>query len=427
MGAVVADVVPGQTAASLGVRPGDLIVSAGGRPVRSSGDVVDYAKTLFGGSSVELAVRRGGKALTLRGKAISRPRENYPNATVHYGAVPFRGGHLRDILVEPNGVSRPPLLFLIQGFTCTSIEPPSSEEPYRRLAAEMSRQGVAFYRVEKPGMGDSAGGPNCTNIDYATELDAFRSAYNHLIEVRGFDPDRIFMFGHSLGGLQAPMLAAERPPRGVAAFGTVLRNWADYHRDIDLYQSYLFSGIDPAAEAERSEKNREILRLFYLERLSPAEIAKRNPDAAEPMRELLNWDGGERMFGRHYKFAQDLPHQPVIKAWRDTRSNVLALYGESDVVALFDSDHEMIADIAEFRRPGSGRYVQLEGTDHGMTLVGDRRTLREKTIAEGSPPTGAFNTKVAELLAEWIRSSMAKPPVRTLPERSFPVPATAAG
>jgi len=71
------------------------------------------------------------------------------------------------------------------------------------------------------------------------------------------------------------------------------------------------------------------------------------------------------MFGRHYRFAQELPRQPLIQARRDAQTNVLALYGESDVVALFDSDHRMIADIADFHRPGTGRYVSFPETVYG--------------------------------------------------------------
>jgi hypothetical protein len=420
---VISEIHPGLTAQAMGLQKGDVILSAGGKAMRSNADVVAYAGGLTAGQKVEIDVRRGGKAIKLRGKAAGRPRETYSNADVDYGAVPFRDGRLRDILVTPKGASKPPVLFLLQGFTCASMENPNPTSAYRRLGEELVARGIAYYRVEKPAVGDSVGDVKCTQIGYEMELDAFRSAYRHLIEARGFQPDRIFMLGHSLGGLQAPMLAAELPPRGVAAYGTVLRNWADYHHDVDVYQSFLFTGADAAEEAAQSEANRDIFRLFYLERLAPAEIVKRNPAAAEAMRQVFSWDGGDRMFGRHYKFAQDLAHQPIIKAWRNTKSNVLALYGESDIVALFGSDHEMIANIADFYRPGSGKFVEIAGTDHGMGLVGNRQELREKTIAAGAPPSGPFNPKITDILADWIKDSMSKPPVRTTAERVIPADA----
>jgi pimeloyl-ACP methyl ester carboxylesterase len=414
---VVNAVLPGQTAERLGLREGDTIVAAGGKAITRSADVVAYTATLRSGDFAELQVRRGNKTLRLRGKALPRPQESFKGADVTYGAVPFRGGLLRDILVAPKGVADPPVIYLIQGFSCSSVESPP-EGAYHRLGEVLTQRGIAYYRVEKPGVGDSAGGPRCVDTGYEVELDAFRSAYRHLQGKHGFDADRIFMLGHSLGGLEAPMLAAEQAPRGVAVYGSILRDWADYHGDIDLYQNFLGTGADPAAEAERAAGNRETIRAFYFDRLSPAEIVRRNPAAEQGLRDLFGWDGGEAMFGRHYRFLQDLSGQPLIRSWRDAQTNVLALYGESDIVALFDSDHRMIADIANFRRPGSGRYVEVGGTDHGMRLVGSRRELREKAMAAGAPPTGDFNPKIAEILADWVKESMARPPVRTMAERT---------
>jgi hypothetical protein len=412
-------VFPGQTADRIGLRQGDRIVAAGGKAIASSEDVVAYAATLRTGDPVALQILRAGKTLRLTGTALGRPFETFEGADVRYGSVPFRGGLLRDILVTPKGVAAPPVVYLIQGFSCSTVESPP-QGTYHRLGEELIRRGIAFYRVEKPGVGDSAGGPRCVDTGYEVELDAFRTAYRELQSGRGFDADRIFMLGHSLGGIEAPMLAAEQPPRGVAVYGTILRNWADYHGDIDLYQNFLSAGTDPAAEAERAEGNREMIRSFYFDRLPPAEIVKHNPAAERGLRDLFGWDGGQNMFGRHYSFIQDLSGQKLIQSWRDAKTNVLALYGETDVVALFDSDHRMIADIAEFCRPGSGRYVGIAGTDHGMTLVGDRREYREKTIAAGTPPVGEFNPKIAEVLADWVRESMAKPPARTMAGRPAP-------
>jgi len=55
-----------------------------------------------------------------------------------------------------------------------------------------------------------------------------------------------------------------------------------------------------------------------------------------------------------------------------------------------------------------------------MTLVGDRQEVRRVMVAEQKPPSGPFNVAVAGLVADWVKASMAKPPVRTL---QAPVPA----
>ena len=419
-GAIAAEVFPGGTADALGLHNGDLVVVAGNHPVARPADVVAYAATLRSGDRTELTVRRAGKDIRLTGKAKPRPLETYEGATVDYGAVPFRGGMLRDILVLPKGVANPPVLFLLQGFTCASIEPPFPDDPYRRLGAELVKRGIGYYRVEKPGMGDSMGTPACEEIDFATELEAFRDAYEHLIHARGVDADSIFMFGHSLGGLEAPLLAADVPPRGVAVYGAVLRNWADYHLDIDRYQTFLTGASGPDEAAAATERDRELVRRFYFAKESPAQLAADNPAYGDAMRNAFAWDGADKMFGRNFKFMQDLAGLPLASAWRRTKSNVLAVYGESDIVAIDDRDHKVIADIADFYRPGSGRFVQIPGTTHGMELVGNRHEFREKSMAAGgAPPSGPFNPEVARVIADWITASMARPPVRLQSDRAL--------
>ena len=409
-GAVVAEVAPGGTAAALGLRPDDVIVRVNDTPVARPQDLGPTLSRFFGGTPVRLTVRRGGRELVLRGAGVERRRDAYPGARVDYGAVPFRGGQLRDILVTPEGVANPPIVFLLQGFSCVTIE----NALYHRLIGELLKDGIGFYRVEKAGVGDSAGGVNCTDIDFATELDGFRAAWRHLVETRGIDADRVFMLGHSMGGFQAPFLAAERAPRGVAIYGAGLRNWADYNLDLIRFQSFLLFGQDPAAAAVQAESYREALRRFYFGREAPAAIAAGSEVNARALRETMAWDGGERVLGRHYQFTQDLAQQPLTAAWRDARTNVLAMYGESDIVALFDEDHRIIADIANHYRPGSGRYVEIARTGHGMDVVGDRLEVRRRTVETGTLPSGEFNPEVARALAGWIREAMARPAWRTV-------------
>jgi pimeloyl-ACP methyl ester carboxylesterase len=421
-GAVVQQVVEGNTAAAIGVRVGDLIVAAGGEPISGPGEVIDFTRRKKAGDQVELTIVREGKELRLRGPATPRPLESYSGARVEYGAIPFDGGLLRDIMVIPDNVVDPPVLFLIQGFSCGSVESADPNFPHRRIAQILAQHGIATYRVEKPGVGDSAvGRQHCLEMNFERELESFRTAYRHLIDVRGVDQDRIFMLGHSMGGIQGPLLAAERPPRGVAVYGTVLRNWADYHLALHTLQSFLIFGNDPAEQMETVERNRDLFRLFYFDRLSPGEIAARRPELSEPMTNTLAWDGGERTMGRHYSFLQDQAQQRLGAAWRDTRSRVLSLYGESDMVALTSTDHILIADMVNYYRPGTARYVEIAGTDHGMGMVGDRAEVRRRTMADNTPPRGDFNPEVATTLRDWIVESMAKPPVRTM---KAPAPAS---
>jgi hypothetical protein len=418
-GVSILEVLPRGTAAQLGIVADDVIIAIDGQPTDNPLAVVRAMEPLRGGDPIRIDYRRGGAGRTASGKAVSRPLESYTNATVKYGAYAFKGGAIRDILVLPDGKPDAPVVFFLQGYTCASIEAGDPFGLYGGLAKGFADAGIGFYRVEKPGMGDSRGGVHCEDIDYATELDAYRTAYRHLAQDLGISPDRIFLYGHSLGGLQAPMLAAETAPRGVAVYGTVLKDWATYSNDLAIYQNFLINGADPADEETKYTARAATLHHFYIDRWSPERIVTADPAAAQALRELVGWDGGSHAFGRSYVFAQDLPGLPLLKAWRDTRSNVLSLYGASDEVALFDTDQRMIAEVVNWYRPGTARFVSVPDTMHAMDLVGDRDAFRQRNMAAGGLKFGMFNPKVLEPIVAWIRDSMASPPVRT---RSFAAP-----
>lgn len=354
---------------------------------------------------------RGGQSLKLAGKAKPRPLEQYAGATVDYGAVAFRDGQLRDVLVMPQGAPEAPVVYFIQGYSCGSIEGGPRDDLYYQLGEELIKRGIGYYRVEKVGQGDSNVSLRCQDIDFLTELDGFRAAYRHLVDQRKVAPDRIFMFGHSLGGLTAPLLAAETAPRGIAVYGTVVRNWADYHLDLDATQPFLISGENPADTAAVADRRRDLIRMFYVEKMDPAAIARARPDFADGLRNAFNWDGDKGIFGRNYVFAQQLAALPLMDAWKKSKTNVLSIYGGSDMVALTDVDHRYLADIANYWRPGSGKYVEIADTNHGMELVGSREAIRNANRASSPPPEGPFNVRVAEELASWIKASMAKPPL----------------
>ncbi|RHW18488.1 alpha/beta fold hydrolase [Sphingomonas gilva] len=391
-------VEPGQTADRMGMRVGDVLID----------DYPPNGRPPIAGADLTLRVKRGDRTLALKGKAVARPRESYAGGVTRYGSVDFGGGRLRDILVLPEGVEEPPIVFLIQGYTCTTIESPNPENIHRRVGADLIAAGIGYYRVEKPGVGDSSGGMPCTEMDFTTELDAFRAAYRHLTGELGVPTGRIIMLGHSMGGIQAPLLAAERPPRGIAVYGTVVRNWADYMHDLGTFQEFMLNGADPVKEYAEAQAAREAMRRFYFGGEMPARIAATSPALAAAARDAFGTDSSEQVFGRHARFWQQIAAIDLVKAWADTKSRVLSLYGESDVIALFDEDQRLIADIVNHYRPGTARYVGVPDTGHGMELTGSRAEIRARKGAPLAEPE-PFNPAVTAQLVAWIKDTMKAP------------------
>lgn len=403
-GPSVVGVTPGSAAAAAGLMPGDVVLTLNGQAVVNQAELVRAASALRAGDAAALQFRRDGETRAGRGTAQARPLEAYERAEAQYGAVAFGGGRLRDIMVRPAGArADAPVVYLVQGYYCGSMEAPTPGHPYRQLIQAFADKGIATYRVEKPGMGDSLGGAHCLQTDFDTELAAFRAGLAALVERHAVAPSRIVILGHSMGGVQAPLLAAEHQGlRGVAAYGTVLRSWHDYMIELFRLQAHFARDEDPVAGEALAEAVRPVLHRIFSEGASLAAIAAANPDHEALLRGALDWDGGDLILGRTAAYWRGVSQQRLVKAWVAAKAPVMAVYGESDFAAIDDRDHRLIADVVNHARPGSARYVMVPRTGHGMTLEGSPDEVRQKARA-GTPPVDApFNPEVAKVIADWI-------------------------
>jgi pimeloyl-ACP methyl ester carboxylesterase len=413
-GVGIAKVAPGGTGDALGLKAGDRVLVINEAPVDDVEALVRESGRLQAGKPARLEVLREGKRMKLAGRGVGRPLESYPRATVRYGAVPFKGGWLRDIYVAPRPDYDGPVVWYIQGYPCSSIESPL----YRPFVGAMAERNIAVYRVEKLLVGDSEGTPDCKKADFEGEVAGFQAAYDHLVGTMRIDPDRIFILGHSMGGIEAPFIAARAkvPPRGIAVYGTGLRNWHDYMMSIFAFQSFEMFGSDPVEDAAKAEALRPLIYDLFFGDRSLEQIAASSPERAEALREI-GWEGGDVFTGRSFRFWRQLAHIKPAEAWRDSKSRVLSLFGESDMVAYDSDDQRLIAEIVNHYRPGTAEFRTVPDTEHLMLKAGSRAEIRRRNQIQPPPPPAEFNPDVAERIARWIGESMRLPPVRLLASR----------
>ncbi|MDO1559226.1 alpha/beta fold hydrolase [Brevundimonas sp. 2R-24] len=391
-GMPVTAVTPNGTAAAAGLQVGDRLISLNGRAINQGAHLTRTAAGLRAGDEARFVVLRSGTEMTLTAPAAPRAPEVFAGGTVDAGEVPFDGGRLRDMLVMPsNATAETPVLYLIQGHTCMTMDNGGGFGPYRALIEGLLARGVGVYRVEKPGMGDSDSPRDCYSISYETETAGFQAAYDALVERRGIAPERIFILGHSMGGLQAPQLAARRAPAGVAVYGTVLRNWADYLQGIYSFQAWLADpSVDPGQNYAEAEALRAEQMDYYFSGRDPRETVRMRPQAEAALRNL-GWDGEDQVDGHHWSYFQSIARVNLPAAWRDTRSPVLAVHGSDDWIAYSREDHELIARLVNNQRPGTARFVSLEGLNHGMA-----------SVAAGQNGQRAYDPAFTGLIADWI-------------------------
>jgi len=123
-------------------------------------------------------------------------------------------GPLRGTLVEPAGDESAPLALIVPGSGPTDRDGNNpygmKAAVYSRLAADLAARGVASVRIDKRGLFGSARAIrnpfDVTVSDYVDDLFAWAAA---LRQSRGVD--RIWLIGHSEGGLVALAAAARAP------------------------------------------------------------------------------------------------------------------------------------------------------------------------------------------------------------------------
>ncbi len=397
-GALIGEVIAGSTAEAAGFKAGDVILAVNGAKIAGPGAVVQAIAGRKAGAEVALELRRGDllrqEKVTLKG----RPFEKSDDFEVIYGAVASRAGQLRTILTRPQKEGKHPALFLIQGIGLASIDNPAGGlAVYKTIIDEFTRHGFVTLRVDKPGCGDSEGGP-ARDVDFDTELDGYLQALK-LLKTRGdVDADRIILFGHSMGGVMAPLLAADVPVRGIIVYGTIARTWTEYWLE-NLRRQMELAAAPPSAIDRDVRAEAALSTYLYAEKKSPREIMERFPHLRERLEQNITED--RYFFDRSLTFYRQLAQKNLGAAWESFAGHALAIWGKADFVSNED-DHALIARIVNRDHPGHGTFLAMDGIDHGFNRAASRRTSFDRGRS-GQP--GEFNPAIVEVALAWARKT----------------------
>lgn len=396
-GVEIAKVLPGSSAAAAALQAGDVIVTVDGTPVTTPQAFTQTVGRKKGSQSIDLVYWRDGTRRTQHVALLPMPLETSDACAVEYGSVPSAGGRLRLVWTRPAGVPagrRCPALLLIQGigtFTMENVPVPSGGG-YAAIVDDFTRRGYVTLRVDKPGCGDSEGGP-LRDVDFDTQLDGFRQALRVLEADPQVDRNRVLVFGHSMGGVWAPLLAQELPVRGIAVYGTFTRTWLEYVLENNRRQMMLAGAT--AATIDSSLWN-DVEATYWLDRegLDPGAALARRPS-------LRAWEDSSLTqatyySGLHYRFVQQLAAKNLGRAWERFTGDALALWGQADFISGRE-DHRLIAEIVNRTHPGHGEFREVEASDHGFFRMNDM----PDSFAHWGKPGAEFNPAIVGVLREW--------------------------
>jgi alpha-beta hydrolase superfamily lysophospholipase len=369
-GNVVIDAVgPASSAEAMGLQAGDAVVSADGVAIAEPAALVAAVAKKRAGDSLTLIVRRDGRTLTKSGVLLAKPLERQDAYDIEYGSIEAGGSRRRVIVTRPLGAARHPAVLLIGGIGCYSLDgllrPAEPREPYARILDGLTRAGYVTMRVEKSGMGDSEG-PPCDDprADFNSEVAAFKAGLTRLRSYDFVNPQRVFIFAHSIGPLVAARIASEHPVDGIVVAETIGTSWLEY--DLANVRRQLLLGGVPYDEADRRVRHHEVCaHRLYIDRQAPAQIVAGDPSCANDLQAPAP-----------YTYMQQLGSLDLAPLWKKIDAPVLIVYGTADFVT-DDYQHQYLRDMINSFHKGHAKYTTIEGMDHGLLLAGSQRDSYE--------------------------------------------------
>ena len=389
----------GSAAAAAGLRDGDVIRAVDGRPVEELGDWLALSATIASGSEVRFTATRDGVPVEALATLPPLPAERHDGVDVRLGSVTVpRGYRVRTIHTRPAGATgRMPAVFLAPWLSCDSVEGVFGHggDGMMRLIHRLARvPGLVTWRVERPGVGDSEG-PECPELDFEEELEAYRAGLSAALDDPSVDPARVIVLGLSNGGGFAPLLAQETPIAGYISIGGWGRTWMEHMLEHERVRLRL-EGTGPADINEAMRGYASVYHEFLVEGRPPSEVPGR-------LSEL--WYGEpDGLYGRSTAFHHQLQQANLESAWTSVEAPVLVVRGGNDWI-MSDADARAVANAAATRSPQVSYHEAPAWTISSWSFRAWERATKEKRASTPRMSRSASSRGSAPWTADMGRQS----------------------
>ena len=183
-------------------------------------------RVVYGGDA-----KPAGVQITVEPKEAPAPQasEKWEEIPVNVGTMDLPG-----MLTLPKGVEKPPVVILVQGSGASDMNESlgtAPNRPFEDIAHGLAEQGVATLRYNKRTYQYPNVSAGTVTIQYET-LDDASAAVKLLSNDSRVDANRIYVLGHSLGGMMAPKITADNPQiKGFISLAGSLRSLQDIMMD----------------------------------------------------------------------------------------------------------------------------------------------------------------------------------------------------
>lgn len=397
---IVADsIIPNSTLHKAGIQKSDTVKSINKQQLTTAASLSNATNNIRTGDKVTIVYTKAGKQKTKTVVAVMRPFETSNIADVYYDWVNNKDCKLRTITRKPKGQTNVPCIILIPGYNCGSIEN-YSIGIYKNLINEWIKAGYAVVTIEKSGLGDSYNCIPCSEADLVTDIEVFDAGYKYMESLPYVDKSRLFIWGHSMGGVIAPEIARMHKPKGVIVFATVFRPWSEFLLEMHRVQ-YPLDGksyIETEAAVRGMQK---IYYEFFRLKKSPEELYN-IPEYRELVKAELEYKAGDNnMWGRHWRFWQQIDSLDLAASWSAVQCPVLSIFGGADYIACSALEHQLIERTVNAAHPGNCTNITIPDIDHLIVQQPDWKTAH-KNFADKAYRESHFHYGFTKATIDWM-------------------------
>ena len=374
----------------------DIVLNINGKDIKSINDFRQQIRNKNAGHHLVLTVLRNGKEQELQITADPFPYEKVEGVGFEYGSfVSSQGDHLRTIVSKPaNRKGKLPAVLFIQWLSCDAIDAhPVYKDGNIQLIHDLSKAGYLVMRTEKPGVGDSKGKP-CSDYGFNYELKIHQEALQQLQKRPDVDTENIFLFGSSMGGTMAPIIAQNQAIKGLMVTGCYYKTWYEHMLEIERRISFL-SGDAPALTNQKMKQWSQFYNLYLHHKMTPQAILQKHPEYKD-----LWKDQPLHQYGRPVSFYMEANEHNIPQYWENISAPVLVIYGEYDWI-MSREDHLMIAEAMNKKETGLGTFIEVPKASHGLQLYKNRQAAFDSYSPDLDP-------HLSEKLIRWINEVVEK-------------------
>lgn len=284
---------------------------------------------------------------------------------------------LPGMLTLPKDMQNPPVLIMIQGSGASDMNESvgtTPNRPFEDIAHGLAEQGVATLRYNKCTYQYPADGGD--TIEYEL-LDDAAAAVKMLCNDRRIDPNRIYLLGHSLGGMFAPKITSDNPQ--IKGFISMAGSLRPLH-DIILDQSK--AALDAEPSLTEQQKN-DLLAQFE------AEVTKITS---------LDDVGTNFIMGMPTNYWKSISSIDNLALVKNLKVPMLILQGSADFQVYPDKDYKLWE--TTLKDHTNITYHLYDGLSHEF--------MPNQISKNGAPDISAYNapnhvdSQVITDIAEWI-------------------------